>query len=89
MAPSITPYPSCISQSSPSITAVCKTRTGLLDLLAIAVADLERATSDLTETLLEEGPVDYETAAHEVRRLRNDCSSIRTELERHRAEHGC
>jgi hypothetical protein len=63
------------------VDGVCKTRTELLDQLAGAVERLGLAKLSL-ET-------DGKSAPHHLNELRQECGTIRRELELHRAGHGC
>lgn len=77
-----------IGRSSP-IREVCRTRTDLLDRLAGLVANLGCAKLQLTNSIETEDAVQLECARLEIERLRNACSSLKAELENHRAQHGC
>jgi hypothetical protein len=75
--------------SSVTISAVCQTRTDLLDRLAAILANLGLAKLQLWSSVESEDPIPYESACIEVERLRQDCTEVRAELESHRARHGC
>jgi hypothetical protein len=89
MAQSIAQRVRYTDQSQSSISAVCETRIDLLDRLAGILVSLSCATFELTSAGRNGDTVSYEFAQFEVERLRNDCNSIRLELECHRAQHGC
>jgi hypothetical protein len=68
------------------VDGVCKTRMDLLDRLAGAVGRLGRAKLSL-ET---DGPNSDGREKYSLRdALRNECGTIRSELEYHRVSHGC
>jgi hypothetical protein len=78
-----------ICRSPFPISAICKTRKDLLDRLAGTLASLGRATVELTSAV-EDGDTTHSRSVQvAVERLRKDCSSIRAELQEHRATHGC
>ena len=69
--------------------AVCEMRTNLLDRLADVLANLGHAKLELTAAAEDGDGILYESARTEVGRLRSESTSIRYELEHHRAQHGC
>ena len=77
------------AQSSSSISTICQTRTDLLDQLAATLANLSHATLGLASAIESGNPVQYGLAEFELEQLREDCSKVKIELERHRARHGC
>jgi len=78
-----------LGELSPSVITVCKTRTDLLDRLADALESLGRAKLTL-ETDRPNGDLIYKNLIrHQVHALRDECSSIRQQLETHRLSHGC
>ena len=77
------------TDQSISMSAVCETRTHLLDQLADAVEILGRAKLDLRNSVESGDLLRSQSVQFEVERLRQDCSAIRNELEIHRANHHC
>jgi len=73
----------------PSLSAVCKTRSDILDRLASAVERLGRAKLSLCGCMEDCASTPGPFVAGEVEQLRTDCGLIRAELEYHRASHGC
>ncbi len=88
MALLMTQYKTYTDQSI-SMCAVCKTRTHLLDQLADAVEILGRAKSDLRNSVENGDLLRSQSIQLEVEKLRQDCTSIKSELETHRAHHHC
>lgn len=68
---------------------VCPTRIELLDQLAAAVRDLGLAKRRLTEAVECGDFAQYELARFQIQAMRLDCNMLRTNLESHRAIHGC
>lgn len=68
---------------------VCPTRTQLLDRLANVLASLGHAKLELV-TAADNGDTGlYDSAVFLVTRLRSESINLRSELERHRSDHGC
>jgi hypothetical protein len=78
-----------IGRSPFPISATCKTRTDLLDRLAGTLSNLRRATVKLSSAVESGDTAQSRSVQIAVERLRKDCSSIRAELQEHRATHGC
>ena len=72
-------------QSPSSVSAVCATRMELLDKLASMIQALGKAKVELQDG----DALNFESAQFDVQELRSECSSLRRELESHRAQHGC
>lgn len=70
-------------------TAVCQTRSKLLDRLAEVVADLGRAKLGLISAAETADAFGYDSASFEVERLRRHCARVKLDLESHRSQHGC
>jgi hypothetical protein len=71
------------------VDGVCKTRMDLLDRLAGAVERLGRAKLSLeTDGQNADGREKHSVRDH-ADALRNECGTIRSQLEYHRVSHGC
>ncbi len=82
MATTHTPF---VSESAYYISPVCQSRTELLDRLAVTLERLGQAALEL-----EIGVATRELSLHsEIAKLRGECGAIRSELQAHRASHGC
>ncbi len=76
-------------ETTESVDPVCRIRIDLLNRLAGAVEMLGRAKLDL-KTSMENGTWSPGLFTKgEVEQLRNECGSIRAELQLHRLSHGC
>jgi hypothetical protein len=69
-------------------SAVCETRTLLLDRLAGALEKLGRAKLSL-ETDAPTASSDTQSLRHQLDGLRSECGVVRRDLEVHRLSHGC
>ncbi len=78
-----------IGQSPSPTTSVCQERTNLLDRLAGLLVDLGNAKVEFRSSVLTGNSDECESARYQVEKLRDACSTIRLDLESHRAEHGC
>jgi hypothetical protein len=74
-----TTHTAFISESPCHINPVCQSRTELLDRLAVALERLGQAKLQL----------EIADSIGEVAKLRGECGAIRSELQAHRASHGC
>lgn len=89
MANSIPFTSTFVAQTSYSLGAVCQTRMNLLDRLAGVIMKLGVAKLELKSSIEEGDCYSCESARSEVEKLRSDCNAVRSELEHHRALHGC
>jgi hypothetical protein len=80
-----TTHTTFLSETTYYISPVCNSRTELLDRLAVTLERLGQAALQLKTWPEMREP----SLCAEVAKLRSECAAIKSELQAHRASHGC